>query len=282
MNEQEILHFFDHQLAVWPAAAARYDALQDVQTRTLIVDGQPYHLQHNPARITSSAAAVDAQSIRERPCFLCAANRPPEQESLPFKDRYSLLVNPFPIFPRHLTIPAIDHLPQRIYPRFADMLDLAQLLPSFVIFYNGPQCGASAPDHFHFQAGSKGLLPIETHPAWHTSLHATSADRATLLTTFETIYNRLPPSPDGPEPLLNLLIWHDGSEWTMHLFPRRRHRPACYTATGDAQYLISPASVDMGGLVILPVVRDYERLMADTLAEVLREVCLADYLPQNS
>ena len=153
LNEN-VHHLLDRQLAAWETARRSYDALAGVRVKELDVRGVPYKVQFNPARIVSSGAKVDARSIKERRCFLCAANRPAEQEGIPFLGHYELLVNPFPIFPRHLTVPETGHVPQLIAHRFADMLELARELTDFTIFYNGPRCGASAPDHAHFQAGS--------------------------------------------------------------------------------------------------------------------------------
>ena len=169
MNE-DIDNFLTGQLAHWPTAQHNYAALSRVRVKTLDVDGTAFRVQCNPARIVSSAARVDERSIRQRACFLCAANRPAEQEAIrALEGRYDILVNPFPIFPRHLTLAATDHVSQRIAPRLADLLRLARMLPGYTLFYNGPRCGASAPDHAHFQAGSRGFLPIETQ--W-TSLPA--------------------------------------------------------------------------------------------------------------
>ena len=158
---QTINNLFTEQLVSWETARNNYAALSGVQVKELNVNGIPYKVQFNPARIVSSGAKVDAQSIKERKCFLCPANLPPVQKGIPFEGHYNILVNPFPIFPRHLTIPEVAHVNQRIAVRFKDMLALAQALTDYTIFYNGPKCGASAPDHAHFQAGNKGFMPIE-------------------------------------------------------------------------------------------------------------------------
>lgn len=158
---QTIHNLLTGQLASWETARNNYAALSGVRVKELNVNGIPYKVQFNPARIVSSGAKVDAKSIQERKCFLCPANLPPVQKGIPFGGHYHILVNPFPIFPRHLTIPELAHTPQRIASRFTDMLELAEALTEYTIFYNGPRCGASAPDHAHFQAGNKGFMPIE-------------------------------------------------------------------------------------------------------------------------
>lgn len=295
MNK-EVNDLLARQLATWETARHSYEALTGVRVKELNVRGVPYKVQFNPARIVSSGAKVDAKSIRERRCFLCAANRPAEQEGIPFLGHYELLVNPFPIFPRHLTIPETEHVPQLIGHRFADMLELARELTDFTIFYNGPRCGASAPDHAHFQAGNRGFMPIEAD--WRTRIGETvvqtecatlysldDAPRTTLVIDtddadeacrfFQTIYHALPVPEGDQEPMMNILALYESSRWTIFVFPRAKHRPACYTAEGDARLLSSPASVDLGGVFITPVEQDFLKITADDVAQILCEVCLS-------
>ena len=262
LNEN-VHHLLDRQLAAWETARRSYDALAGVRVKELDVRGVPYKVQFNPARIVSSGAKVDARSIKERRCFLCAANRPAEQEGIPFLGHYELLVNPFPIFPRHLTVPETGHVPQLIAHRFADMLELARELTDFTIFYNGPRCGASAPDHAHFQAGSRGFMPIEADWRMRTDETVVQTDRATLYSLadaprttlvidtddareacrlFQAIYQALPVPEGDEEPMMNVLALYESARWTVFVFPRAKHRPACYTAEGDARLLSSPAS----------------------------------------
>jgi ATP adenylyltransferase/5',5'''-P-1,P-4-tetraphosphate phosphorylase II len=268
----------------------------EVKTKTFEVGDCTYHVQFNPARITSSAAKVDPQSLQERKCFLCPANLPPEQKGVPFKDSYAILVNPFPIFPRHLTIPDIRHTGQRILPRICDMLDLAEALDDFIIFYNGPKCGASAPDHAHFQAGNKGFLPIEKEwrcrkagkivaygKAFLSFLD--DAPRATLVieaeskrdatTLFKAVYDSMELKPGEDEPMMNVLAWYEECKWIVCIFPRELHRPSCYRSEGDRNILISPASVDMGGVFITPLEKDFDKITAGDLSGILSEVCLS-------
>ena len=167
---QTINNLLTEQLAPWETARNNYAALSGVQVKELDVNGIPYKVQFNPARIVSSGAKVDAQSIKERKCFLCPANLPPAQKGIPFEGHYNILVNPFPIFPRHLTIPEVAHVNQRIAVRFKDMLALAQALTDYTIFYNGPKCGASAPDH----AGAESFqvfMQMRLHFGSFTSLY---------------------------------------------------------------------------------------------------------------
>lgn len=290
MNRQ-VVDLFAAQEAAWPAMRDNYASLGGVRVRSLDVHGVPYRVQWNPARLVSSAARTDAVSVAARPCFLCAPQRPPEQTSIPFAERYDILVNPFPIFPRHLTIAATSHTEQRIADRIDDLLALADALDDFVVFYNGPRCGASAPDHAHFQAGSRGLLPIEagwrsqiTGPiarcgdamlwcfdesvrrAWVIEAPGAAGDAAEL---FRAVYRSLPCEIGSDEPMLNVLAWRDAGVRVVVIFPRARHRPACYPSL-----LSSPASVDLGGVFILPQRKDFEAIDVDDVAQILDEVCL--------
>ena len=302
--ENTIQHLFEEQLGSWTLARNNYNALAQVRVKELKVNGIDYKVQFNPARIVSSAAKVDSQSIQARKCFLCPAHLPAEQKGIPFAEQYTILVNPFPIFPRHLTIPEEAHVDQRIYSRFADMLDLAATAKDYVLFYNGPKCGASAPDHAHFQAGSKGFLPIEQQ--WETlrelkittqgaatlwllndaprnTLLLESPDKQEVVELFHRVYNALEQKPGEEEPMMNVLAWFERGEsqsentgkYVVCLFPRSQHRPSCYSAEGDTNILISPASVDMGGVFITPREVDFEKITAADIATILTEVCLS-------
>ena len=283
----------------WDLAAANYKGLEKVKSKTVnLPDGSSVVVQFNPERMRSSAAKVDAKSIQARPCFLCEKNRPAQQQGLPFGDDYTILINPFPIFPQHLTIPR-DHTDQLIASNFPAILDLAKALDDFTIFYNGPKCGASAPDHFHYQAGIKNFMPIEADyrsgkytqsageldgvkiETWNNYnrgvISLISDDSRPLVDLFNKIHHLLGLSqPDEVEPMLNILAYFENNQWILHLFPRVLHRPACYFAEGDAQLLISPASVDMGGVFITPRKEDFDKITGDDVAEILDQVCMSE------
>ena len=273
--KSKVKQLFIDQINEWELARNNYKVLEQVKVKTLSVKGRHYKVQFNPARITSSVAKIDLKSIQERKCFLCSANRPAEQKGIPFKENYILLVNPFPIFPQHLTIPAVEHSPQLIAPRFGDMLDLAQQLDEYIVFYNGPKCGASAPDHFHFQAGNKGFLPIENDKDWDCAIRIESGNKQEMLDRFQQIYDSLPLRPNDIEPMMNILTWCENGTWTTCLFPRKKHRPACYSAEGDANLLITPGSVEMGGVFITSLEKDFEKITAENIAEILHEIAIS-------
>lgn len=287
---------FNEQLSSWEMARNNYDALKQVKEKAVVVNGCRYKVQFNPARIVSSAAKVDAKSIQERKCFLCPAHLPMVQQGFAFNGHYQVLVNPFPIFPRHLTIPDLLHETQLIQSRFGDMLDLAKKADDYVAFYNGPKCGASAPDHAHFQAGNKGFLPIEAEwqqkrsekvaelpggtlwtldDAPRATLLIEAADKSVAITLFDIVYKAMEVTSGEEEPMMNVLAWMEQEKWIICIFPRGKHRPSCYAAEGEANILISPASVDMGGVFITPVEKDFEKMTAEDIATILREVCLS-------
>lgn len=294
--KEDIQHLISEQLSSWELAKLNYAALGQVRMKSFQIGDHTYRVQFNPARILSSAAKVDPNSIKERKCFLCPANLPELQKGIPFGKRYQILVNPYPIFPRHLTIPDLSHTDQRISGRFNDMLELAEELDDFVIFYNGPKCGASAPDHAHFQAGNKGFLPIEKEwksaereklttikgaSLWHLNndprmaliIEATEKEAANAV--FDLVYRSLGSLSEEEEPMMSLVIWKEETGWVACVFPRKKHRPSCYTAEGDKNLLISPASVDMGGVFITPQERDFEKITANDITEIVEEVCLS-------
>lgn len=301
-------HFFDTQLKEWPLAAENYNRLEQALTRTVALTGAAaltgnrLVLQVNPGRMASTAANTTASAIRERPCFLCDANRPPEQQTLevPGEPRFTLLVNPFPVFPRHFTIIG-RHEPQRLTPYIDVLLRLAHWLDHSVVFYNGPRCGASAPDHLHFQAGNKGLIPIQadidsirnnhTIDLWaqkDTSLYqltglyrggwlleGKNVEELCRLTTMlmETLEAN---EAEAEEPMVNVLCWYDQQGWHVVLFYRKAHRPSCYSRQDELQRLISPAAVEMGGLVIAARQEDFNLLTEAELGAIFSEVSCDD------
>lgn len=293
----------DRQLAAWPEAARRYRDLQNIETKEIDLGGMPVRVQFNPARAVSTLARTDAAAIEARPCFLCRDNRPAQQEALPFEGcdgrRYEVLVNPFPIFPEHYTVPAVEHTPQRIAGRFPDMLRLAEAFPDMVVFYNGPESGASAPDHFHFQMGCRGFLPVETHfdrlrpvtvmrpgraviavtSGYISGLPViTAPDGASATAAFLRVLRSLPVSPATGEPQLNILCWRD-TLFRILVIPRKAHRPSCYFAPEDRAVRISPASVDLGGVFIVPVKEDFRRVNAQVLRGIIEETVDTSWQP---
>ena len=374
---ERVMALLDHQRKHWPMLVEGYESLKTVETRSFEFDGFVMTVQCNPGRIVSSSAKVDDRSIRERRCFLCMDNLPSEQRGVDYGD-YILLCNPFPIFRDHLTIAHMRHIPQRIRGAFGPMLDLARGLGErFTLFYNGPRCGASAPDHLHFQAGERGFMPmdidwermVDRQGEWvidDSRLRAArvddglrryvileSGDKAALEDRFERLYRSFAEvtasmggsrdtgatgsrdtgtagsrdtgtagsretkatgnvgteaagskatGADGTkdigaagssetgssveneghgitrgnrgdeEPMLNILVSREPDRWRVIVFLRRKHRPDRYFLEGEEKMVFSPAAVDFGGVCILPVRRDFERITAGDLRSMFREV----------
>lgn len=285
------------QLRDWDLAGANYAALAGAVTRTLSMGDSTITLQFNPERRRSSAAAIDKKSLARRKCFLCSENQPAKQKAILWGDHYKIQVNPYPIFKRHLTIVNLQHVPQRLVGRVGDMLRLAKALPEFVIFYNGPQCGASAPDHMHFQAGAKGEMPLCDEILHATTHLLADSDEGFIgyvdslgrsLFTIETstiraaeryalrLMDLLPVPEGGGEPMVNLLCWWNTTNrlWHTVIFPRRKHRPDCY-GEGEGRLLLSPGAVDMGGLWAVPEQSDFEALTPETIQALYNELCMS-------
>ncbi len=296
-----LLQLLDKQKRDWRIAAAGYASLEYVQVREVKCSTPagavfPAWLQFNPKRIVSTGAKVDAQSINSRRCFLCVDHLPPEQKGVLYEDEFLILCNPMPIFSAHYTISHVKHLPQIIAPYLETFLRLARdLSPEFSVFYNGAQCGASAPDHFHFQTAPAGKIPIETEAksAQHRELvHEVDGvaifllkDLGRSIIVFEgargesivkVLHRQLAKMQDvlqsSDEPKVNILCSYEMPLWRVILFPRRRHRPEVFFKAGDDQVLISPASVDMGGLIVTPVEKDFNKVDAKMIEQIYREV----------
>ena len=316
MKNNRILHkFVGDQLSQWPLACGNYRALKNVKVREVVAGGLTVKLQFNPARMISSAAKLDKAAIAARKCFLCSENRPAEQSMLKFEGRkgkkYHILVNPYPIFPDHLVIAAARHTDQSIWHRYIDMLDLARKYDAFTFFYNGPKSGASAPDHHHFQAAPKGLIPLRNDVDSQIICHCeeleerrgnlsdmkyiTSVQDASLyhydkFTTgvfvirsetaksaaklFYRLLDCAPMNEGETEPQFNLFTYRAGGEFRSIVVFRSRHRSHHYFSDGPDHLTMSPGCADMGGVFIVPVAEEYEKLTPQLLEEMIAEVSI--------
>lgn len=281
---REVEALFKQQVEAWPQLARGMEGLARAQTRSVSIDGCEIFIRHIPHRITSTTAATDRESIARRPCFLCAEHLPAEEEGVSFGTDFTVYCNPFPIVDRHLTIAHRTHTPQRIVSQFGTMLDLAAALPGYFVIYNGPECGASAPDHMHFQAGLRNLLPIEKDTAGlpgptvpnyaRRTLLFRERDRARLIDRVETAIDLLARiTGKTSEPLVNIASFHDRDEWVTYLFPRRKHRPEVFH-TGELT--VSPAAIDLCGIFVVPLERDFQKITGDAIAAIFREITLPE------
>ena len=290
------LQLLEQQKQTWKALATGYASLEKVQIREVPCKGFSAWLQWNPARIVSTGAKVDAKSIEARPCFLCVENLPNDQRGILYDEEFLVLCNPAPIFKQHYTISNLAHVPQSIEPFIHTFLQLARdLSPDFTVFYNGPRCGASAPDHMHFQASPSGAIPVEREamdPKRRVSLgrkgkvskHSLrnygrrvvvleSKDQSLLETTFLNLVKTwMHELGTLEEPMMNALCSYTGGLWRLIVFPRRKHRPEVYFRAGDKQILISPAAVDIGGLIVTPREKDFRSVDAKIVEAIFEEV----------
>jgi len=297
-SQEGLWRFFHRQIDVWPQAKSNFNALKKVHLRNLPSGDVTLRAQFNPKRIGSTGASVKAADIAARPCFLCEKNRPAEQIRKPEDRHYDLLVNPFPILPEHFTIPAKAHKPQTIAGNYGEMHKLLERYPELTVFYNGPLCGASAPDHLHFQAGTSDVVPLQAQ--WQRlsrdleTIYMMNADEGIFRLThypapalvikshtreheeqlFARLYRALPQAK--PEPMMNILSWRTESDFLSVVFLRKKHRPECYGAQDEKQLLVSPGALDMAGLMVTPRAEDFEKITSDQAVAILQEVSLGE------
>lgn len=306
--DNQIDKFVKDQLSVWPLAAENYRSLKKAGSKVLSIGGLPVTVQLNPCRRISSEASLDKESINRRPCFLCPENRPAEQTNMEFEGRkgrrYRVTLNPYPIFPSHLVISSFEHTPQSIWHRYQDLLDFVRENNEYLGFYNGPESGASVPDHMHFQACPQGLTPLQnrvdellaagddktldylTNVKEARLFHLNEYARgvfvlcgATAKSTAKLFYRLLDcaPVPDGSsEPKMNIIAWcHEGEYRTAVIF-RERHRPHNYSSSGADHLAMSPGCADLAGVYVTTREEDFDKLDAGLLSQVVREVAASE------
>ena len=294
------LDLYTNQQKHWQMLADGVTALENVQTKVVDCGTFSVRLQYNPKRIVSTGAKVDAASIKERKCFLCVGNLPAEQQGVLFKEKYLILCNPMPIFKEHFTISHIDHIPQSIEEQILTLLALAkELSPEYSVFYNGPKCGASAPDHMHFQASPSGLIPaecevierrkIERHIGGVSISTVKDYGRSVIVLEgnseqeMELSFLRLTRAirvvmKTNEEPMMNVIGSYINGIWRLIVFVRSKHRPAVFFKEGNDKILISPAAVDIGGLIVTPMEKDFHTVDAETIQSIYKEVSISSEL----
>jgi hypothetical protein len=288
------LKLLEDQKKNWPKLAVAYRELENIRTRSITCGSYDVTIQYNPQRAVSSGAAVDEESIKNRPCFLCPANLPTEQKNILYRNNYSILCNPAPIFDRHFTVAHRQHMPQSINYSLTDFLTLAaDLAPDFDIFYNGPACGASAPDHLHFQAISSGQLPVLNNMEEYFQCikeindvnyyTGKNLDRSIFLLESKSakelehqfgkvmllLQEHL---RSDEEPMINVIGSYTADRWRIFIFLRAKHRPDAYFVKGDKNIFISLGAIDMAGVIITPLIRDFCNLTATKIRGIYQEV----------
>jgi hypothetical protein len=284
------------QGCTWPQLREAICGMDAVKYRPLRAKDYDVLVQFNPRRMISTSAEVDEASIKQRPCFLCVNNLPPEEQGIFFGADHVMLCNPAPVLRDHLVIASRTHTPQAIEGYFPVMLELAEGLgEEWFVLYNGPRCGASAPDHMHFQACARAAVPLfndfkqlirEGAPArggavrkfddYRINLFALSSrEREWMNETFNRALKHLAAvTRTDDEPLLNLLATYQNEQWTVFILPRTKHRPDCYTAEGDKHLTISPAAIDLAGVLVAPQPDHFARITAQNVTEIYEEVTL--------
>ncbi len=284
LRQEDINAFVEFQLANWPLAKKNYDDLQQCRRRKFKIGDLEGAWQYNPKRISSTGADLSKQALAARPCFLCRQNRPKEQISIPILKNWELLVNPYPIFPIHFTIVSTAHEPQDRIP--LDMVSLAEMMEGMTIFFNGAKAGASAPDHSHLQGVLTSEMPLmglveEKHPSERLGILNNKDLALDLPFTIESAV--IAPNAQGMADMAKMIS--DTAEGKVNFYcfidrkgylrmvrvPRQNHRPTCYFAQGEQQFMISPGSIDMAGIIITPRLEDFERITTEKTVEIYRE-----------
>lgn len=298
--QDKIKKLYEDQLRDWSLFAENREGLNNAKMKTFQFEGFDINIQYNPKRITSSAAKVDSKTIQERKCFLCAANRPEVQTEVMWGDEYEILVNPFPIFSEHFTISNVAHIDQQVETEFINFISLSKDLPETVMFYNAPKCGASAPDHLHFQAGNLGFLPIEKDfdsivskygkkIEGYKNVEVTAVDdtlrRFIVLESesaeamndvFQKIHKFGEELENGEAPMLNLLSYYVDGKYRAFVFIRGLHRPWQFFEEGEKNILLSPASVDMGGTMITPLEKDFNNITKEDIVDIFKQISVSE------
>lgn len=301
--EALVAALMDQQYDAWPLLREGRDAFEQIETKRVSVEESEVIIQHNPRRIRSTAASVDKASVENRRCFLCPENLPPEEKGIAYGELV-ILCNPFPVLDRHLSIVHREHIPQKIEGNVETLLSLARDLgSSYFVLYNGPESGASAPDHLHFQACSRELLTIEKNMFEDEPVMSEDCSycEETARNTFELftlggcgrsivvsrggnseevahwineVIRELAQQTDRQEPLINIVCTYDPKIWTVYLFPRAKHRPASFFAEGDERLAVSPGAIDMAGVVVVPEREHFEKIDAPRIAAIFSEVSM--------
>lgn len=293
----------------WDLLSKGFDSLQYIKTKTFQFDGFTIDVQFNPGRIISTTADISPETIEKRDCFLCLENLPQEQKGINYKNEYLIFCNPYPIFIEHFTIVFRKHFPQRISESFHTFLKLGKRLGKYYsVLYNGPECGASAPDHLHFQAVNKNMLKVQNQNNLLQKKYAEkiidqrkkevfgindglrkiilikSKDERFITNVFETLYSSLQKSTNSQnEPMINMISSFDENDgWRVYIFPRKTHRPKCYYEKGEKKLVISPAVIDLSGTLILPAEKDFKKINKDNIRNIFNDVVIGkelfDYL----
>lgn len=287
----------------WDQCKIGYATLDSVHVKSFQFEHCIIKVQFNPGRLISTSAKVDAKSITERKCFLCKDNLPIEQRALEYKDDFIILVNPFPIFPEHFTLPSLHHVNQNIEDSFSVLLDFSKdLSPDYTVFYNGPRCGASAPDHLHFQAGTKNFMTIDyeyglirervgekllksnsskvyaINDGLRKMISFEGGSKSEIEKAFLIFYSAYKESSEQTEePMMNIHGSYQDKQWRIIVFLRKKHRPdVFFEEDEEKRILLSPAAVDIGGVCVTPREKDFAVVTKEVVKNIFAEVFIGE------
>ena len=267
--KKKFIDFFESQLLDWELARNNVSALKSVKRKPFKCKSLEGYVQFNPARAVSTLAKVDKDSIQQRKCFLCDANRPLEQKKLQLLPGWNMLVNPFPILPYHFTIVNQNHTPQKL--DFEIGKELAVSVHGFVVFFNDDGAGASAPDHMHFQAVPIDELPLIKNFISHGKKIKKEELPFKILTDEKEI-------KDCPYPM-NVYFWKNQEEEREVNFiavPRKKHRPDEYYLQPPLRRAISPGAIDMAGVLVTPIEEDFNMTNDKDVENIYLQVGFTD------
>jgi hypothetical protein len=300
------LELLSEQKKVWLDLLKGYESLKDLRERSISCSGFSVRLQHNPGRIKSSMADVTQKNANERQCFLCLNHLPEDQKGILYRNEYLILCNPMPILTAHLTVSHVDHRHQAVDEHIDAFLRLmVDLGPGWMVLYNGPKCGASAPNHLHFQAALSGQMPIEKDIREQKRLVLTKQMGGVLLYRVKGLGREVVMiEGDDPvavgaafngflkalkksllldeEPMVNIVGFYEERRWRLVIFPRRKHRPDAFFKEGNDRVVVSPGVIDMAGVLVTPVERDFERLDAAAVGGIYKEVTLEEEVVEKT
>ena len=292
------LRLMIEQKRTWPALRRAQATLRTTVDREIRCSGFLVRAQHNPGRIGSTLAQVKEGATDGRPCFLCASNLPQEQRGILYRGSWMILPNPMPVFPFHSTVAHVRHQPQGMSGNMRAFLGMvSDFGDGWAVLYNGPKCGASAPDHLHFQVIPAGLLPVETEvwsPGRLAPLRTEGGNglfraaglgrQAVVLVgddpegtaeTFQDFLGALQEALSLPdEPMINIVGYRKEGRPVLVVFPRRKHRPDAFFRAGHDRILLSPAVVEMAGVLVTPSETDFKGLDARKVEALFEEVSL--------
>ena len=267
--------FLQEQLAAVPVAKANYEKLKQIKTKAFDFGDYKIYVHFNPARAVSSLAKLDAKSIAERPCFLCAKNRIEGQSAIDFKEKYDICINPFPICDEHFTVVSKIHEPQSIEGKVRDFLDLAKQYPDFIALFNGSKSGASAPDHMHYQLVNKDYFPfaIETPmPGVVEKIVLCSNNADELEAKVKAQLAALQRKGELPASHTNLFCEYKNNQWVFTIFPRIQHRPRQFFSEGADRLMMSPGAIDMTGHLIAAREEDFNKITKEVIVDIFEQI----------